>query len=67
MHRIGGLEKQDVTGNVNYEPVNHELMVHLRADKVARIANDIPTEVLGDDADADVLVIGWGEHVRRHQ
>ena len=48
-HRIGGLEKQDVTGNVSYEPANHEHMVHLRAEKVARIANDIPdVEVDGD-------------------
>ncbi len=41
-HRIGGLEKEDVTGNVSYDPVNHENMVHLRAEKVARIARDIP-------------------------
>ena len=42
-HRIGGLEKQDKTGNVNYEPENHDKMVHLRAEKVERIANDIPS------------------------
>ena len=42
MHRVGGIEKQDVTGNVNYEPANHELMMHLRADKIAGIAKDIP-------------------------
>jgi 2-oxoglutarate ferredoxin oxidoreductase subunit alpha len=60
MHRIGGIEKQDGTGNVNYDPANHELMTHIRADKVARIADDIaPVEVQGD-ADADLLVLGWG-------
>ena len=60
MHRIGGIEKQDGTGNVNYEPANHELMTHIRADKVARIANDIPQVVVDGDADAEVLVLGWG-------
>ena len=49
MHRIGGLEKEDGTGNINYTPENHERMVHLRAAKVAGIANDIPpVEVDGD-------------------
>ena len=51
MHRIGGIEKQDGTGNVNYDPDNHELMVHLRAEKIARIAHDIPL-VEVDDATA---------------
>ena len=66
MHRIGGIEKQDGTGNVNYDPENHELMVHLRAEKIARIANDIPlVEVDDPDAEngdgvADLLVLGWG-------
>jgi 2-oxoglutarate ferredoxin oxidoreductase subunit alpha len=66
MHRIGGIEKQDGTGNVNYDPENHEHMVHLRAEKVARIANDIPgVEVDDPDAEdgggvADLLVLGWG-------
>src|SRR5208283_3294145 len=41
-HRIGGLEKQDVTGNVSYDPANHEHMIHTRAQKIANIANDIP-------------------------
>ncbi len=59
-HRLGGLEKADVTGNINYEPANHEHMVHTRAQKVANIANEIPPlEVTGPD-DADLLVIGWG-------
>ena len=59
-HRIGGLEKQDLTGNVSYDPDNHEKMTRLRDEKVARIANDIPpTEVFGQDGD-ELLVIGWG-------
>jgi len=63
MHRIGGLEKADGTGNVSYDPANHDLMVHLRAQKVAGIAGDIPPVEL-DDPDgpggADLLVLGWG-------
>ncbi len=60
MHRVGGLEKQDGTGNIDYTPENHEAMVHLRAAKIHQIAQDIPlAEVHGDD-DADVLVVGWG-------
>jgi 2-oxoglutarate ferredoxin oxidoreductase subunit alpha len=60
-HRIGGIEKQDGTGNISYDPANHEHMVRVRADKVAGIANDIPpVEVLGDIDDAELLVVGWG-------
>ena len=60
MHRVGGIEKQDGTGNISYDPDNHEKMVHLRADKIARIAAEFaPTEVQGDP-DADVCVLGWG-------
>jgi 2-oxoglutarate ferredoxin oxidoreductase subunit alpha len=58
-HRIGGLEKRDITGNVNYEPGNHDLMVKLRAEKVARIANDIP-DVEVDGEPGGLLVLGWG-------
>jgi len=59
-HRIGGLEKQDVTGNVSYDPDNHERMVRLRAAKVQKIAQDIPpTEILGAKK-GKVLVVGWG-------
>ncbi len=59
-HRIGGLEKQNITGNVSYDPENHDLMVRLRAEKIARIANDIPDiEVLGE-REGEVLVVGWG-------
>ncbi len=59
-HRIGGLEKQDKTGNVNYEPENHNKMVHLRAEKVERIANDIPLASVEGDEKGDLLVVGWG-------
>ncbi len=59
-HRIGGLEKQNVTGNVNYEPENHELMVKLRAEKVERIANDIPAAQVEGDAKGEMLLVGWG-------
>ena len=59
-HRLGGLEKQDVTGNVSYDPDNHERMVRLRAAKVNKIAQDIPpTEILGAKK-GKVLVVGWG-------
>jgi 2-oxoglutarate ferredoxin oxidoreductase subunit alpha len=59
-HRIGGLEKEDVTGNVSYDPVNHERMVLLRAEKVARIANDIPDLEVHGDQEGELLVLGWG-------
>jgi 2-oxoglutarate ferredoxin oxidoreductase subunit alpha len=59
-HRIGGLEKEDVSGNVSYDPLNHEKMTEYRIDKVARIADDIPDlEVIGDQS-GDLLVLGWG-------
>ncbi len=59
-HRIGGLEKDQLTGNVSYDPMNHEQMVHLRARKIAGIAAEIgATEVLGE-RHGDLLVIGWG-------
>jgi 2-oxoglutarate/2-oxoacid ferredoxin oxidoreductase subunit alpha len=59
-HRIGGIEKQDVTGNVNYEPLNHERMVRLRAEKVARIVEDIPDAVPAGDDSGDLLIVAWG-------
>ncbi len=59
-HRIGGLEKQDVTGNVNYEPLNHERMVRLRAAKVEAIASDIPDAVPEGDPSGDLLIVAWG-------
>ncbi len=59
-HRIGGLEKQDLTGNVSYDPQNHEKMVRTRAEKVERVANYIPElEVVGK-GDGKLLVVGWG-------
>jgi 2-oxoglutarate/2-oxoacid ferredoxin oxidoreductase subunit alpha len=60
-HRIGGLEKADGSGDVSYDPVNHERMSHLRVAKVAGIAADIPdVEVDDPDGGADILVLGWG-------
>lgn len=59
-HRIGGLEKEAVTGNVSYTPANHQLMVDSRAWKIKNIENDIPPVVVSGDADAELLVLGWG-------
>jgi len=59
-HRIGGLEKQDGTGNVNYEPLNHERMVRLRAAKVEAVGRDVPDVVPAGDPDGDLLIVGWG-------
>jgi 2-oxoglutarate ferredoxin oxidoreductase subunit alpha len=59
-HRIGGIEKQHITGNVNYDPENHHLMVKLRQEKIDRAVNDIPlVEVMGEPT-GKVLVLGWG-------
>ncbi len=60
MHRIGGLEKQDITGNVNYEPDNHQHMVNLRARKVAHIAKDIPLQEVQGPERGRLLVVSWG-------
>jgi 2-oxoglutarate/2-oxoacid ferredoxin oxidoreductase subunit alpha len=59
-HRVGGLEKQDVTGNVNYEPLNHEKMVRMRAAKVEAIGQDVPDAVPVGDPDGDLLIVAWG-------
>jgi 2-oxoglutarate ferredoxin oxidoreductase subunit alpha len=59
-HRIGGLEKQDVTGNVSYDPVNHQNMVHTRAAKIAGIAQELPLQTVHGDESGDLLVVGWG-------
>jgi 2-oxoglutarate/2-oxoacid ferredoxin oxidoreductase subunit alpha len=60
-HRIGGLEKEDRTGHISYEPDNHHQMTELRHARVQRIADDLaPLEVEDPDGDADVLVVGWG-------
>jgi 2-oxoglutarate ferredoxin oxidoreductase subunit alpha len=59
-HRVGGLEKENITGNVSYAPDNHDYMCRLRADKVQKIAERYaPTEVFGDEQ-GDLVVVGWG-------
>jgi 2-oxoglutarate ferredoxin oxidoreductase subunit alpha len=60
MHRIGGLEKQDITGNVNYEPENHQHMVNTRARKVENVALEIPLQVIDGPEMGDLLVLSWG-------
>ena len=59
-HRIGGLEKADVYGTVNYDPDNHDRMVKLRTEKVKKIVNDIPDLEIDGDDHGDLLVLGWG-------
>ena len=59
-HRVGGIEKQDVTGNINYDPLNHERMVRLRAAKVEAVADDIPDAVPAGDQSGDLLIVAWG-------
>lgn len=60
MHRIGGLEKQDITGNVSYDPANHEHMVQTRAQKVANVAEIIPLQEVDGPTSGDLLVVSWG-------
>jgi 2-oxoglutarate ferredoxin oxidoreductase subunit alpha len=59
-HRIGGLEKADITGNVNYDPLNHEKMTRLRNEKIERIANFIPEQEVYGDSEGELLVLSWG-------
>lgn len=60
-HRVGGLEKQNITGNVSYDPDNHQLMVKMRQEKVDLIANDIPEQTIDNGPEkGKVLVLGWG-------
>ncbi len=59
-HRIGGIEKQDVTGNISYDPENHDHMVRTRAEKVRRVAQEIPPTMINGPETGDVLVVGWG-------
>jgi 2-oxoglutarate ferredoxin oxidoreductase subunit alpha len=59
-HRIGGIEKQDVTGNISYDPENHDHMVRMRAEKVRRVAQEIPPTTINGPATGDLLVVGWG-------
>jgi len=59
-HRVGGLEKQDGTGNISYDPANHEYMTRIRAAKVAKIADDIPELMVDEEGGEELLVVGWG-------
>jgi 2-oxoglutarate/2-oxoacid ferredoxin oxidoreductase subunit alpha len=59
-HRVGGLEKDFLTGNISHDPINHQRMVEVRAAKVAGIARDIPPCVGDGPCCGDVLVVGWG-------
>ncbi len=59
-HRIGGLEKEHITGTVSYDPENHDLMVRLRAEKVRRVAQEIPPSTVFGPAMGELLVVGWG-------
>ena len=60
MHRIGGLESQDQTGAVSYDPANHEYMIRLRARKIAGIADDVPPQEVEGPESGSVLVVSWG-------
>lgn len=60
MHRIGGLEKEHITGNVCYDPDNHDFMIHIRDNKVRKIADEIPELQVNGEESGDVLVVGWG-------
>jgi 2-oxoglutarate ferredoxin oxidoreductase subunit alpha len=59
-HRIGGIEKQDVTGNISYDPENHDHMVRTRAEKVRRVGQEVPPTSINGPATGDLLVVGWG-------
>ncbi len=59
-HRIGGLEKEHLTGNISYDPENHDFMVRTRAEKIERIANDIPLQEIDGESEGELLVVGWG-------
>lgn len=60
-HRIGGIEKEDGTGNISYEPLNHEKMVRLRAEKVRKVVEDVPPLDLSNGVESgDLLILGWG-------
>jgi 2-oxoglutarate ferredoxin oxidoreductase subunit alpha len=59
-HRLGGLEKENITGNISYDPDNHEKMVGIRSEKIKRIANIIPPQKVFGEKEGDLLVVGWG-------
>jgi 2-oxoglutarate ferredoxin oxidoreductase subunit alpha len=60
MHRVGGLEKQDITGNVCYDPDNHHHMVLTRSQKVLNVANEIPMQEVDGPDSGDLVVLSWG-------
>ncbi len=60
MHRVGGLEKEHETGNVSYDPANHQFMTEMRANKVARIAERVPEQDIFGESSGDLLVVSWG-------
>jgi 2-oxoglutarate ferredoxin oxidoreductase subunit alpha len=60
MHRVGGLEKEENTGNVSYDAQNHEKMIHIRSEKVKRVANNIPKQSIEGDDTGDILLVSWG-------
>ena len=60
-HRVGGIEKEDVTGNISYDPANHQHMVNTRAERVERVANHIPLQTMSEGEETgDLLILGWG-------
>lgn len=59
-HRVGGLEKENVKGNLSTDPANHQIMTELREGKIERVANDIPEQEIYGDKNADLLVVSWG-------
>ena len=59
-HRVGGLEKDELTGNVSYDPINHEHMVKVREEKVNLVANYIPELEVDGSQSGDLLIVGWG-------
>ncbi|MBR9977009.1 MAG: 2-oxoacid:acceptor oxidoreductase subunit alpha [Bacteroidetes bacterium] len=59
-HRIGGLEKQHITGSVSHDPMNHQFMVEMRAKKIAGIADDIPGQTVFGPQEAELAIVGWG-------
>ncbi len=59
-HRIGGLEKKDVYGNISYDPENHEIMIHKRKEKIDGVQKDVPDLIVEGDQQGELLVLGWG-------
>ena len=59
-HRIGGLEKEENSGNVSYDPLNHERMVNLRANKISNVADHFPLQEVNGPSEGDLLILSWG-------